>query len=444
MFLSLKCKKDTTLYNAKIRGVNRSGSNVGASEIMELFVLTSSASMRGVSRSLLYFDIEDLSSSIASGDFKEDRAVYKLIMKSADHYETTPSSFEIQVSPVERFWHEGRGLSMYDEGLADKGFANWGESQQGVSWTIPGGDYSSVILTQSFDDGFEDLEVDITSIVNSWLTGGVENHGLIVKFTDFYETGSNDLYIKKFYSRHSRVPFRQPSVFCYSDTSRYDDRKNVKFNISASLYYYRDINGEFSSVGQNMSVDIFESGSLVIEGLEAHEVQPGIYSASFVIPSASSSAGIFQDVWYVSGSSQYYTGSFVPKYETGSISVNVLDLDFDIINLKPEYYSKEEAIVRVFARQKDYKTATRLTASVEKDPVFLKNVYCSIEHDDSRQIMIPFEHNKLSYDKNGNYFTLNINSFPFENIYRIKIKAEFNNQTVVFDKDWKFKVKNSH
>ena len=85
------------------------------------------------------------------------------------------------------------------------------------------------------------LFVDISHIMYAWLTGGLANNGILLKFNDFYETGSSDYYVKKFFSRHALVAERRPRVDALWEKAFQDDRSEFPYEQTASLGYYRFI-----------------------------------------------------------------------------------------------------------------------------------------------------------------------------------------------------------
>ncbi len=450
MYYSLYPSKDTTITNCVLKGVNKSGSNSGRSEILELYVLTSSLSDRGKSRVLLFVDTTSLSSSIASGIIPSASVEYRLRLKHAVHSELQPASFDLNIYPLTRTWDEGVGLAMHDEELKDPGVANWGKATSQTTWTVPGGDFSTTLsASQHFDTGEEDLNVDISNIVYAFLTGGITNSGLILKFPDSYETGSSDFFVKKFYSRHAHRPERRPRLEALWNSAVQDDRHNIHYNRSGSLYYYSTVDGEFTSVAQPLFADIiaYYTGSLsasVVQTLTASLKSTGVYEISGVLIAPTGSTKVFRDVWF-SSTSQIFTGSIFPTYETGSQTFLYNKLDISLPNLCPVYNSDQRIVVQVFAKEKDYKPALRLSASIVPTPILLKNAYYSIETATSGEELVSFstgsnKYSKLSYDANGNYFELWTSSLTSDALYKIKILTTYNGQQLVFDKDWIIKV----
>lgn len=444
MIVIYKASKDNTITDAKIDGSSRfTGSNQGKSEILDLFVLpeNSSSATNGKSRALLYFDTTSLSSSIADGLIPSSSVEYRLKLVNSPHYETVPQSFDLYVYPLSRSWDEGRGLSNFDEGLKDSGYSNWNSATSTTQWSVSGSDFiQSISASQHFDDGTENLDVDISNIMYAWLTGGLQNNGLVIKYSNSDESGSNTLYVKKFFSRHALVPERLPRVESRWTNFIQDDRFNMKYNNSGSLYYYRFINGEYSNVGEQVFVNIINSSSTVTQTVTASLKENGIYEASGVFVTLTSSTSIYRDVWFTS-TSQLFTGTFTPLFSTGSNSFDFSKVTVDIPNLKDQYFQDEEVYVRVFCRDIDYKPALRKSGSIDSTPQLVRDAYYEILNYDTDVSVISFstgsnKYTKLSYDKNGNFFKINTNSLEKGNVYKIRILVKQNKQQLVFDKNW--------
>lgn len=447
MFFSVPCKKDVTIYNCQINGVNLSSSNTGNSEILELLHLTTSISDRGDSRILMYFDINHISSSLSSGEITGSNIQYKLFLKNSTHSETVPYGFYVNVFPLSRSFLEGRGLSNFDEGLKDKNLpCNWRQADLTNDWSQPGGDYvsaSHLTATQYFEEGHEDLDLDISNIVGNWITGGLTNYGLLIKFSSSHEESTSDLYVKKFYSRNAHTPERLPKLSVFWEDVLQDDRGNISYNgPTGSLFYYRFINGDYSNLSP-LYVNIYNSSSTVIQTLTASIHSNGIMYVSGVLISPTSSTQIFRDVWF-SSSTQYFTGNIKPLYNSGSSHYDYDNLVVNLPNIK-SYRPNEKVVIRVFAREKMYRPALASVAHIEPTPIYIKNGYYQIINAETEEILVDFstgslKYSKLSYDKDGNYFRFWTSSLAPEYEYKIKILAEFNNQSFVFDDSFKFKI----
>lgn len=444
MYFSVFPNKDTTITNVDIDSSPKTGSNSGKSEIAELFVLTSSAGYRGISRVLMQFDLTGLSQSISDNLIPSSGVQYKLVLKDAPHVETVPYDFDIELFMLTKSWTEGRGLANYDENLVDGGNANWKNASSLELWGSVGGDFTgSLSATAHFTEGTEDLNIDISHFVYAWLTGGVSNNGLIIKYTDFYETGSSDLFNKKFFTRHVHKPERTPRLDCLWTDFLQDDRSNMHYNVSGVLYYYNIVNGQYKNVSEPLYVDILNSSSTVIQTLTASKHSTGKYSVSGVLVSPTSSTQIFRDVWF--NTSQLFTGNFTLTYSTGSSIGYSNELAVRLASFSPTYSKEQKATITVLTTEKDYKPAVRKSGSTTVDVINVQEMYYSIENADSEEVIIGFstgsnKYSKLSYDSRGNYFVLDMNSLLPGSRYKIKFLADYGGYKKIYDGDWTFRV----
>jgi hypothetical protein len=369
-------------------------------------------------------------------------------MKNAVHAEEVPSSYDLEILPLSRAWDEGRGFSIYDEGLKDiNQYSNWRSATSVQSWTTPGGD---VVLnptsSQHFDEGMEDLDIDISNIVYSWLTGGLVNNGILVKFQNQYESGTIDYAFKHFYSRHAKLPERRPKIVGFWKKTIQDDRTNMSFNLSGSLMYYKSFGG-VPSTQSPLFVRIENSSGSLLQILTASiiDVAAGVHEASGVFVPYNTGSFICKDVWF-SGNVQYFTGTFFVDFASGSSGDLSDSIDVNITNIQSYYNSGEKSILRVFIKDKDYRPAVVSKSTLIPTPNFIKNAYYEIRNSKNDQIMIPFstgsiQYSKLSYDMNGHYFEFWTDSLPKDNIYKIKIMIDLNGQRIIFDKNWLLNVK---
>lgn len=448
MFYNIYPSKDNTIYNVRFNGAIVSSSNSGYSEIIELLHLTSTYSQRGDSRILMQFDLTSLSESIAAGTIPSSSVQYRLQLKNAVDTEEVPSSFEVKVLAVSSSWDEGRGLSNYDEGLKDRSqYSTWEKRTSQSTWVIPGGDtVNSFSGSQSFDGGFEDLDIDISTMVDAWISGVLPNNGLMVRFSDTYESGTIDYAFKKFFARNAKVPERRPCISARWEKIIQDDRANTHYSLSSSLFYYRFQDGVASNISP-VYIRLENASGSVLQVLTASRPAGtnGIYSASNAGINYASGNNACRDIWF-SGTTQYFTGALAVNFSTGSKSYDYDDIVVEIPNIKPYYSSGEKTVFKVFIREKDYRPAVLSYANLQPKPIFVKNAYYEIVNQKTDKPLLTFstgtlKYSKLSYDENGNYFELWTDSLPVDNIYRIKILLDFNDKRMIFDEDWKINIK---
>ena len=146
--------KDNTITNAfednlTTRGT---GSNMGASDILEVFSIHAQASSSSglsseLARSLIEFNITEISSSRESGTIPGSGSVsFYLKMYNAPHSQTVPSDFTLSVQGVSGSWQEGYGIDMdFYEDLTKDGI--------GSNWINANGSLTSATATVTVDDG---------------------------------------------------------------------------------------------------------------------------------------------------------------------------------------------------------------------------------------------------------------------------------------------------
>jgi hypothetical protein len=184
------------------------------------------------------------------------------------------------------------------------------------SWTRPGGDFftdASSSFKQTIGSGPEDLDIDITPLVEQWIGdlvggsagGNKTNYGLVVKlsgdFEPLFDTGTatdavdnsgnktgvllnttgskKSYYTKMFFARTTEHFYLRPTIEAQFDTSLKDDRSrfyissSVKENFSDNfnrLYFYNSHNGHLVDIrGSNSeypTVSLYYSSGSVPEG----------------------------------------------------------------------------------------------------------------------------------------------------------------------------------
>lgn len=127
--------KDNTISNAFEENLvtRATGSNMGASDILEVFsiynqVSNSSGISSELARALIEFDITEISSSRGSGTIPASGSVsFYLKMYNAPHSQTVPSEFTLSVQGISGSWQEGYGIDMdfYEDLTRDSIGSNW-------------------------------------------------------------------------------------------------------------------------------------------------------------------------------------------------------------------------------------------------------------------------------------------------------------------------------
>jgi hypothetical protein len=169
----------TTAFKSNLT-TRATGSNMGASDVLEVFSIYGQATTSSVekSRVIVQFPVSTISSDRDSGVIPASGSVnFYLRIGNAEHGTTVPESFTMSVLPLLETWEEGLGLDMEEYRNIDA--SNWIESADNTNWNAEGGTIPiasrlnsqaiSLEYTQAFDSGLEDLEVDITPVAEEWI-----------------------------------------------------------------------------------------------------------------------------------------------------------------------------------------------------------------------------------------------------------------------------------
>ena len=344
---------------------------------------------------------------------------------------------------------------------------------------VEGGSYvenNEYIFTQSFDTGFENLEIDVSHLVEDWIKGpdnnGLSNFGFGVRLTSSNETETNSYYTKMFFARGSQFFHKRPVIEARFDDSKKDNRGDFFLSSSLvpasdnlmNLYLYNIVKGQLTDipvVGTNpLNVNIYSGstaptgdklpmafgGGVTADGhfnITASHVETGIYSCSFAYTSASVTT-IF-DVWH-SGGIEYHTGSAVNVKTFGSQNYN-----FDqkyvsrVINLRSVYDKGEKARFRLYTRQKDWSPTIYTVANNEIETSIIDNTYYRFTRVSDNLEVIPFgtgslNHTRLSYDASGSYFDLEMDLFDTDTVYELSFAYLINGSYVEQPERFRFRV----
>lgn len=470
---------DNTITNAfDTDFLNRAtGSNMGASDVLEVFSIYGNYSTSSVelSRILIQFPIQKIIDQRDSGILPDSGSV-KFVLKlyNCPHYETVPNNFEIQVSAISSSWEEGNGLDMedYKDILSSNSRgSNWLTSSKGQTWSRAGGDYhNSPVFTQTFKTGLEDLNVDVSELVEQWIKGeqndydnGKKNYGFGIRLSNAYEgyfsgstieemsgnvnihniTGSTEsYYTKKFFARKTQFFFKQPILEAQFNNRITDDRNNLFLSSSLlagsdninNLYFYNYYKGKLRDIANNSSAlpaiqfyyssgskpegeprSFLNSSNSVVNYLTASRVSRGIYKASFCITSSITNATYpyLVDVWTYLGE-QILTGSIMePKKYRPDFYQEKKSYVLSMPNLKKEYSSKDNVKLRLYAREKNWSPNVYTVAkNVPQNLTLVSSSYRLIRVIDQLEV-IPHGYGEpmyslLSYDVSGNYFNFDM------------------------------------
>lgn len=439
--------------------------NMGAADSLEIFSIPHSASSPERSRILLNFPIDKIANNRISGSLPDAGNVnFILKVYNVQHPETLPKNYDVVVKPISGSWDEGHGLDIEnysDTGQVDDVGYGVGWKYRSTTdpvnvWSADGGDFfDGYDKTFHFDTGVEDIEIDVTDIVEDQLAGVLPPHGIAVMLSGAYEDGTNNTmyYTKRFSARSSEYFYKLPSLEARWESTVKDDRGNFFYespNLESSdntqnLYFYNKINGFFKDLPSNIipTVKITDiTGTILVDNLVSDKVSTGTYRVSFSM--TGSEGQELKDTWY-SGSNTYFTSTFeakVREFDDTFVDQNYI---FAITNLKNSYENYEKASIRVYGREKDWSPTVYTVANKAINTLTFKNLYYKIVRIVDNLTIIdygidPIAYTKCSYDKNGNYFDLDMSFLEPGYAYGIKLMLLNGDIKVELPNVYRFKV----
>mgnify|MGYP003629427964 CR=1 FL=1 len=491
--------KDNTITNAFKENLftRGTGSNMGAADILETFIihgqatasLTAAPSLANAtgaeqSRILLQFPIDKITSDVAAGVLPLDTSsiAFTLNLYNAPQGGTTPLSYSLDVNMVSPTWNEGRGLDM--DNYTDLGASNWIQSDTGTSWTWPGGDYivgPDASSSYFFSTGLENLKLDVSSMVYRWLNGTNTNQGFLCKFPDTDVSGSDTFFTKMFFARTSEFFHYRPTLEAKWNSSREDNRGSFFMSSSAAssannlntIYMYNNVRGQLQNLpglqNNTLSVELYQQGTTttttggplrvvneaaatvtsVVGGLlrENGVTVTGVYTASFA---STSSFVTMRDVWSTgSGPSrqEYYTGSIKPQSFPTTALIRDEDYITTITNLQDSYLKGETPRLRIFPRRKDWSPTIFTIATKTIIPNIIEDSYYKLSRVVDNMVIVPYGtgssdnyFTKMSYDVSGNYFDLDTNCLEPGYSYSLKFAYYLGGKYLEQPETFKFKV----
>jgi hypothetical protein len=297
-------KNNTLIFN--------SFTNTGRNPVTELFYgsVISSQYPKGFSRFIFDLDLTLLKEKISKGVISttcSDTLKHTLKMSNTssfnDELNTRTSQGRMRATSFDlilfripyinnnpsapQIWDEGVGYDYADlvyETKNDKNFSdrpsNWYQTTTIGVWTEPGiydntnsgiVDYSglTVVDTQHFQFGNEDINFDMTNELNGILDGTIQNvTGWGIAFKPQVEnlTGLTDTYEVQFFTRHTQTFYEPRLETTYNDLIE-DDRNLFTLGKVNKLYLYLFDNGNPINLDYRPSVDILDSNGNAISGL---------------------------------------------------------------------------------------------------------------------------------------------------------------------------------
>ena len=475
--------KDNTITNAFKENLTTrgTGSNMGAADIVEVFSIYGQASSASneLSRALVEFDTSAIAAARTAGTIPASGSVdFYLRMYDAEHIESTPKDFTLTVAAISQSWNEGTGLDTVN--YTDLGVSNWIKTNSTTNWTSEGGTfltssaYPNMHKSQSFDGGTEDLNLNVTSVVEEWLKSNDKpNYGFGIFLTSSQEEATQSYYTKKFFARGSEYFHRRPVLEARFNDFKGDDSSNFYLSSSRapaddnlnSLYFYNYVRGQLVDVPSGAPLVKLYSGSegptgnalalpiggdVPTEGLDrcaATKLSTGIYSASLAFNSSSITS--VYPVWFNNANNEeLFTGSAITvKPMESATNYPIKDWVINITNLKTTYSTDETATFRLYVRPKNWNPNLYTVAQTQIETTPIEKAYYKLNRVVDNFEVISYgtgsgneSYTQLSYDGSGNYFDLDMSmlqsGYSYQLTFLFNLVGEYSEQRAKF----KFRV----
>jgi hypothetical protein len=361
------------------------------------------------------------------------------------------NSFDLIVFKVPEFWDEGLGFDYEDGGYdfttGNKTFderpSNWFNrttlqewSSEGVYSTSP-----NIITTIHFDNGNEDINVDITDYVNDILDGET-NHGLGLAFALLYEDLSPEVdQSVSFFTKYTQT-FFEPYVETFFDDMIQDNRLNFIEKAQQNLYLYVTKGTNFYNLDTLPTVDILDSTNTPIAGLTGlttTHVKKGVYKVTFGIDGVlCDGKRFFFDKWKglsLDGVSiSNVIQKFIPYPYTSLFTVGENQTELQRYSIQYFGIKQGEKVKRGDKRKV---VVTFRSIDYPKTQLF-DDVYYRMFIKEGRTDVIVHDWTKLD-TTNENSFTLDTSIYvPRE--YFIELKGKTHTEEIYYDEHIKFEI----
>ena len=214
--------------SSTITGESFKDQNFGRDQILEVKKFFYNNSFDHQTRALVNFAgtaFTEMSQSIVKGDIHNPRFFLRLY--EAEGNSEMTEDYTLAFQPISQSWTEGTGK--FGDNPKNTNGCSWENRSNPIGGTAiqwqsgssgtPKPEVSPYLNStgllvnsasaQSFSNQSPDVEVDVTDMMNMWMTGsGAEqNYGMLIRFSGSQETDSTTFGHLKFFSRHTHTIF---------------------------------------------------------------------------------------------------------------------------------------------------------------------------------------------------------------------------------------------
>jgi len=336
MIYSIFADKDTTVYN------NYKRLNTGLDEIVELrksfyriwegTIAETLVTESSLSRILMKFDITAISESISNGTISSASFYLRLRAATAGRL---ANDYTINALPVSQSWVMGSGKKASSPQIYNG--ASWNFRETGSAWSgsvaapVGGTTWhteSQYSASQAFSYSVADIYMNVTNIVNAWVSGALDNEGFTIKYTGAIETDVKEYGTISFFSRDSHT------IYTPVLETRWDDSAYTTGSLTALSSTDLD-DMVFSVKGLREHYAVTEKPRIRMFARERYPVKVFVTASRFITSK------------YLPTSSYYsirdaHTEEIVVPFDTGSTKISCDSsgnyLDLWTSGMQPERY----------------------------------------------------------------------------------------------------------
>ena len=365
------------------------------------------------------------------------------------------ASFNLILFKINEFWDEGVGFDYVntnaDTLTGNKTFdqrpSTWYDRTTLDSWATSGiyAENPIILKTIHFDNGNEDIDVDITTEINNMLynetLGDCEGFGLAfsVPFQDLTPMTEQSV---SFFTKYTQT-FFEPYLETFVNDRIEDNRQNFAAGVLNNLYLYVTKGTNFYDLDSMPIVSILDSTGTVITGLNdiqlVSQVKKGVYKVTFGIDGIlCDGKKFFYDNWTDLSIDDVELSDirqkFVPKPFTTQYTIG--ENQTELQRYKIQYFGikQGEKIKRGDIRKV---VVTIKSLDVQKSVLFDEVFYRLYIKEGTTDVVV---HDWTLLDKtNENSFYFNTSNYiPRE--YHLEIKAKTHTEEIYYNESIKFEI----
>jgi hypothetical protein len=454
--------KDNTL-------ISNSLLNTGRNPVTELYY-GGEGNKHQYSRHIFHFDVEKLRQQYNLGNLGDlSKVTHTLRMtntsainddligkKTSDDKRRT-CSFDLILFRVTQEWDEGYGFT-YNCDTNISPFclgnstvpSNWFYRRGIDTWDIPGiysGTSSgNTLTTQHFDFGNEDINMDMTSIINDLITGTTSNYGFGISYPPNIELLETSEYnYVGFFTKQTQTYYEPFVETIYSGTIE-DDRSKFYLDKVNDLCLYVNLGNKPTNLDNLPSVDIYDQDDNLYTSISSSgvtQVMEGVYCVKVYVPSSGHTDCVaFTDVWKnisINGvtrpdiSLEFALINDESWYNLGTNEYLPVNYSFAVNGIKRDERVKRGDLRKIMVTAK-------IPYSISRTEI-IDDLYYRLYIKEGEGELTIIEWDKVNRAFNHNFFMLDT-SWMIPSTYYLDIKLVNNRQVSVYKDTMKFYIVN--